>query len=254
MSFAERPSNPRAVPGDNQPPGPIEDARATYKRVADFLKDHPVIQDEDTARKINDIIAIGTTSLKAIEKARDDEATPLRKAWEEARAKYAPALDGLTKILRNATDRLQDFMREEKRKRDLAAAEAKRIADEAERLAREKEAEEQAAIENAKEGEFTDVGAKVEEANEAFDDYAAKARAAKIAEKDAHVGFKSRFGNRKTSLRTQEVLYVDDPLAAVKAMWPDEKLAEAIKTAARAYRKEKGELPTGVRAEKEDVL
>jgi hypothetical protein len=246
--------NPRAVTGNNQPPGPIDDARVVYQTLAAFLKDAPVVENEQQALAANEKLAAGRSMVKSLETARDDEAKPLYTAWQDARAKYAPALDSLSKLVGEVSERLKAFMIAEDDRRKREIDEARKVAAEAEKLAREAEAAEVEARENASLGELVDIGEAIEKADEAFDDFKHASRVAKIAEKDATVKFRSRFGAKATTLRSKEVLTLDDAAAAIVEIGVTEKIKEAILSEARAFRKANDRLPAGVSAAKERVL
>jgi molecular chaperone DnaK len=128
------------------------------------------------------------------------------------------------------------------------AEEKRRALAEAERLAREAEAKEREAIENARAGDLDAdrVGATIE-ADAAFSRFETASREAARAERDTKVKVGGGFG-RAASLRSVEELVIEDAGAAVSAMAGDQDLDDAIRTAARRFRKEWGELPPGITA------
>jgi hypothetical protein len=247
--------NPRAVIGSNNPPPDIiVSARDAYAMLSGWLANNPAVVDEATARAATEVRDAAKSILKSLEAADADETKPMYDAWKEAKAKWKKPVDSITKLVGEVSNRLADYMIPEEAKRKAAAVEERRIAEEAKRVAMEKEAAEQQAILDARQGEFTDVGAATAQADIAFDKFKEAEHAAKIAEKDSDVRLRSRFGAKATSLRTVEVLIVDDPVAALKSMWPNETLEQAIMTAARAHRKANGALPPGVRRTEEKKL
>jgi len=249
--------NRRAVIGDNKaPPDVIENARSVYKVVSEFLANNPAIIDEDTARKANEVRDQGVAMVKALTAADVAETKPMYDAWKKAKERWKAPVDALTKVMGELSSRLRDFMVAEEEKRKAIAEEARKKAAELERIAREAEEAEHAAILAAKEGEFTDAGAAMAKADIAFDQFKDAKAEAKVATREEDVRLRSRFSNRATTLRTVETLHVDDPVAALNAMWPDDGLRDAFLTAARAWRKAHGgeTLPAGIRRTTEQKL
>lgn len=243
----EMPINPRVVLGANNPPTPIDDSRSTYKLIAQFLKDNPVVENETTALSANETLAIGRSTLKALEIAEGAEADPLYSQWKAAKAKYKPAIDGMKKIVDEVASRLTEFMRAEQRRRQQEADEKRRVAEEAERAAREAERLEAEARENASVGEVgVDVAGAIEQADTAFDAFKKTAREATLAEKDANVRFKSRFAAKATTLRMVKTLVLTDATKALAIMGVTPKIEEALLSSARDYRKTNNLLPDGV--------
>ena len=73
-------------------------------------------------------------------------------------------------------------------------------------------------------------------------------REAARADKATHVKIGGGWGN-SVSLRTKETLVLVSYAKAITAIGPNDKIRDAILSAARDYRKEKGHLPEGVSAE-----
>ncbi len=262
----EEADNPRAVIGANNPPPDVaespkapdvmENARSVYKVVSAFLADNPAIIDEESARKANEVRDQARTMVKSLESADEAESKPLHKAWKDSKAKWKKPIDALDKVLSELSGRLQKYMIEEDDKRKAIAEEARKKAAELERVAREAEEAEHAAILAAEVGEFTDAGAAMAKADIAFDQFKEAKAEAKVATREEDVRFRSRFGSKATTLRTVETLHVDDPVAALNAMWPDDGLREALLTAARGWRKAHGGevLPPGIRRDTEQKI
>jgi hypothetical protein len=91
------------------------------------------------------------------------------------------------------------------------------------------------------------------EADQAFSRFEKLDRAKEIAAKDSKVRISGGYG-RALSLRTIEVLHVDDAAKALAAMGLTEDLRQALLTEARAYRKTTGNLPEGITATTEQKL
>ncbi|WP_100961007.1 hypothetical protein [Bosea sp. FBZP-16] len=255
MAQVDNAHNPRAVPGNNEPPNTKDHAWSTYRDVSGFLAETPVIQSEDTAREAKLFWDRAKISLDEMEEDRDSQVRPLNEQVKSINAGFKEVSGPLGKLKDELQSRMAAFaLAEEKRK--AAEAEALRVAArEAERVAREAEAREQEAIANASEGEFTDVGDAIGEANDAFADYKVTSLAAARAERDV----KARIGGglgRAFTLRTSEVLEVIDAplvlaeLIALGGAVPA-KVADALLSAARDYRKLKGNLPRGVKVTNE---
>lgn len=232
--------------GHNNPPSAIDDAREAFKDLGAFLARVPAITDEAGASEAKLYSDRTSAALKSLEKARDDESSPLYTAWKAAIAKYKPTQDSLQKLADQLAARLTVYAKAEKAKRDAIAAEAARVAAEKERLAREAEAAEREAIENAKVGEFTDVAAATEKADEAFADFQRESRFAARAKKETKVRIGGGF-DKALSLRTTKTLVVEDAAKALAAIGATEKIKEAILSSAREWRKAHGgELPAGI--------
>lgn len=255
MNDLSMPENPRVVVGNNNPPSAIDDCQRAHGYLSDYLANHPVIQTEDEARAAKATVDHVKDALDAMERERDSRVRPLNTAVADINGEYKKVRDPLTKLFDVLKDRLNAFIDAERERREKEAAEAARIARENEERARQAEAAERDAIENAKAGEFTDVAGATAAADEAFDDFARSARHAARAEKATNVRIGGGFGRALTQ-RSSETLVIEDPIKALAAIVKErngdlpEKLADAIKTAARDYRKAKGSLPEGVTATK----
>jgi len=254
MMFEDPLDEIRLSIGGNNPPSPIDDARTEYKTLAKFLADNPVITDEDAARAAKLQRDRTKATLKSLNDAKEAECAPLNKAWKDALEKFKAPRESLEKLDEQLSERLTAYAKAEKAKAQAIAAEAARAAAEAERLAREAEAAEREAIENAKAGEFTDIGAVTEKADEAFAAFEASSRFAKRAEKGTKVRIGGGFG-KAIGLREHKFLVLDDAAKAVASIGPNEKITEAILSAAREWRKSHdGALPDGVHEETEEKI
>jgi hypothetical protein len=239
-------------------PDVIESAREVYKSVAVFLNDHPAIVTEDDARAANEILGSGRSMLKSLDLADGAECDPIYARWKELKAKWKKPITSLKAVVDQLAEILRVHMVEEDRKRKAIAEEARRVAEEAKRIALEAEEAERKAILDAQEGEFADVGHKMAVADSAFEQFKEAKAESKVATRDQDVRYRSRFASKATTLRTVETLHVDDPVAALNALWPDDGLRESLLTAARAWRKSHGgeatTLPPGIRRTTEQKI
>lgn len=251
----------RAVMGGNNPPGPIEMAETIMQALSDWMKDHPVIQTEDEARAAKPLIDRAKAAMDEIEAERDGKVRPLNDQVAQINVEYKavhntdPKKPGtFNKVFNELKLRVADYLRKEEQKRLAAAAEARRIQEEAEHQAREAEEREREALSNASAGEIgVDVAAVTQEADAAFETFERQSRFADRAERDTKVKIGGGFAGA-VSLRTAEILQVDDALKAIVVMGTTDRIREAILTEARAYRKANGRLPDGISATTERKL
>jgi hypothetical protein len=259
-SFDLPPLN-REVMGGNNPPGPIEIAESIMQVLSDWMADHPAIQTEDDARAAKPLIDRAKAAMDELETDRDSKVRPYNEEVAKINAEYKavhntdPKKPGtFNKIFNELKFRVAEYLRKEEQKRLVAAAEARRIQEEAERQAREAEAREREALDNASAGEIgVDVAAVTKEADTAFETYERQSRFADRAERDTKVKLGGGFAGA-VSLRASETLQVDDALKAIVIIGITDRIREAILTEARAYRKANGRLPDGVSATTERKL
>ena len=251
----------REVVGGNNPPGPIEMAESIMQVLSDWMKDHPVIQTEDEARAAKPLIDRAKAAMDEIEAERDGKVRPLNDKVAEINVEYKavhntdPKKPGtFNKVFNELKTRVADYLRREEQKRLIAAAEARRLQEEAERQAREAEERERQALHGASLGEVdVDVAAVTKEADETFSAFERQSRFADRADKDTKVKLGGGFASA-VLLRTAETLQVDDALKAIVVIGATDRIREAILTEARAYRKANGRLPDGVSATTERKL
>lgn len=251
----------RAVIGGNNPPGPIEMAESIMQVLSDWMRDHPVVQTEEEAREAKPLIDRAKAAMDEIEAERDGKVRPLNDEVAKINAEYKaihntdPKKPGtFNKVFNELKFRVAEYLRKEEQKRLIVAAEARRIQEEAERQAREAEEAERQALDNASAGEVdVDVAAVTKEADEAFSTFERQSRFADRAERDTKVKIGGGFAGA-VSLRTAEILQVDDALKAIVVMGTTDRIREAILTEARAYRKANGRLPNGISATTERKL
>jgi hypothetical protein len=244
--------NERAVVGGNNPPGAIELAGVAMDDLGRFLQDTPVIETSEQAKAGALFVERGRKTLQDMEAERKTATGPLNEELREINERYRAARDPFDCVLSELRRRLTDHTAREEAKRIRAAELARQAARDAEMEARRAEEAEKDAKSGATFGEVTDVAAKIVEADQAFSRFTQADRAASLAERETSVRLPSQRGGKALSLRTKEILFLDDPRAAVDAIcaaMPLDGLHDAILSAARAYRKQTGRLPPGVRAE-----
>ena len=235
----------RKAIGGNNPPGPIENAKTAFEALSDFLTETPVISDEKAAKLAKLFNDRTKATLGEVEDALENEATPLRKKWEDARAKYTPSIKSLQKLLDELNSRVTAYLKVEKAKAEEIARKAAEELAEKERIAREAEAKEREAKENASVGEIVDVGASIQAADAAFADYQQTSRFAARAEKAAS---RTRLGGgwgKAMSLKTRKVIILQDASKALAAVGLSDDLRACFITQARKYKADHGALPDG---------
>lgn len=238
--------NPRAVIGNNQPPGCIDTARGVYTILATFLKEVPVIQSHDEAKKAANLVEQARATLGEMEDERKALVKPLNDEVKAINDQYRSPVESVKAIMDELKRRLTTFAQAEEAERLRRAELARRAAEEAERVAREAEAREREAKEDADCGVVgINAAAAIIEADRAFDGFKRADREANRAERETTVRLNGGFG-RAVSMRSKETLTVVDAVAAITAMGVTEAISEAILTSSRAYRKLRGALPAGV--------
>lgn len=242
--------------GHNNPPTPIELAQPVMAELSTWMGEHPVIENGNDASEAKRLLDSAKGCAGDIEAERDRLVRPLNEQIDEINASHKSVHNKDTKkpgtldrVVNELKTRLAAFIEAEEARR---AAEAQRLADEAaeaERLAREAENAEREAIENSKAGELgVDVTQVVIEADSRFSTFKKADRAAARAEKATHVKIGGGWG-KSASLRTVETLILENYGKALKAIGPHDGIRDAILSAARDYRKQKGCLPEGVISE-----
>jgi len=253
-----------ALVGHNNPPGAIELAEPTIEALSQFLKDFPVIANEEEAREAKPHLDRMAAALKAIDDERKAKVGPLNEQVTAINAEYhrwhnASSKSGVwDKLLIELRSRLTVFARKLEAERQAAAEAARAAAVEAERKTREAEEREREAAATTAAGVCdVDIAAASREANQAFRDFGKANRAFQLAERERRVRIGGGFGKVST-LRNKEILTVTDWKAAISEMTDDGELpaviSDAILTAARAYRKAFDQLPAGIHVETERTL
>lgn len=249
-----------AVIGSNNPPGPIDHAQSVVDDINSWLADHPVIENEGQAREAKPYLDRAKAAFEEVEAERDGKVRPLNEQVKATNETYKafhntdPKKPGrFDKIVIELKARVAAFMLREEEKRRVAAEQARLAQEEAERIAREAEAKEAEALENARAGEVVDVAEVTKQADEAFSEFERQSRFAARAERDTKVKIGGGF-DKSASLRNVETLHLESYGKAIKAIGPHDKIRDAILSAARDYRKEHGSLPDGVSATYERKL
>lgn len=237
--------------GDNQPPTQIEFSRETVDALSAWMKDNPVITDEDKAREAKLLIDRADSCHKDMDTERTALVKPLNDQVSEINGRYKEPKSLLSRVLIELRSRVNAFIIREEEKRKAIAEEARRKAAETERLAREAEEAEQRALEEAKSGVLDiDVAVHTANADVAFEQAKQAAREAQLATKAETVKIGGGF-RRSLALRSKESLIVDDMHMALDALGLTDDIREAFLTSARKYRTHFGELPDGISSIKE---
>jgi hypothetical protein len=259
QQLAERVATATAIPAadrivtssDNAPPKTsLDHARDAYAELAEFLKENPVIQTADQAKLAAGLRERTKIAIDAAREERDTKTRPFLDKLAAIRSLFELVKDKGTfeTAYAQLRRRLTDYASAIEAKR---AAEAERLRQEAatkEAAAREAEAREQETITNAEQGECSDVAGAIEQADVAFSEFKVANRQAAIAARNVPVRFQSFVGGRSQSMRTVEVLVIDDVAKAIKVMGLTDKIRDAILSSARDFRKNFDELPDGVRS------
>jgi hypothetical protein len=133
----------------------------------------------------------------------------------------------------------------ERTRREAVAAEAQRALEDAQQAMLAAAAQRDEAIDDAQNGAEADLAGAIVEAQTA-EKFAARAgRAAAVALRDVSVRIPTGMGRALSSRRTP-VYTITDPIAAVAALGLTEKIEDAIRQCAIAYKDETGVLPPGV--------
>lgn len=248
-------TDPRLAIGANNPPGPIDYAKEAVSQLNGFLAENPVIETPETAKQAGGYVERTSSVLAEMEDARTLVTRPLNAKLSEINDLYRTAKKPLEKLLNELRFRLTDFAGREEAKRIAQAEALRREAELVEMEARVAERREGEAIEAVRSGVCdVNLADAMGEATQAFADYSRADRIAQRAERGVPVRIASQMGGRALSMRSKEVLILDDAAAAVGAMGLTEKISEAILSSARDYRKTHKELPAGVRAETERTI
>lgn len=243
------PASDRAVTrADNHPPSTIQSAREAFSELGVWLREHPVIQNDADAKLGAAYIERTRVALGDMETERKAKVAPLNEQLSEINGNYREARDPLESLLKTLRGRLTTYANAVEAARIAEANRLRLEAEERERLARAAEEAEREAIDDASQGVESDIGAAVEQADQAFADYRSADKQAAIAERNVPLKLRSVMGGRTMSMRTVEKLVIEDAAAAIKALGVTPDIQEAILKSARAFRKEFDELPAGITA------
>lgn len=252
-AWAEGQGPAEARSGHNQPPSQIEFTEETTKTLGEWIKEHPVIENEEDARAGKLLVDRAKNCVKDLEDERDGQVRPLNTQVKEINARYQAPRKSLEQTTAILLSRLDTYAKNLEQERIRAAEEARRIAEEAARKAHEAENAERLAREEASHGVTTDVAATSLAADAAFSEYKKAAAQARLAEKETKVRITGGF-NRALGIRDRETLILVDAIKAINDMGVTERITEAILTDAREYRHITGDLPEGVSVKKERSL
>lgn len=240
--------------GHNKPPDMTETAGDVSRGLNEWLSSHPVIQTENDAREARPLIDRAKLCIADLENERKGKVIPLNEEVAKINNYYRGPRELLERIYSELSSRLGRYLAAEEARRRAIAEEARRQAEEKERLAREAEKAEAEVIADAEMGVEVDLLAATQEADAAFKDYEKADRVAARAERDSKVRIGGGLTGRALALRSYETLVVENWLAAVTEMGLTDDIRQAICKSARAYRKLRGKLPSGVVAEVEKRL
>lgn len=244
-----------ALIGHNNPPEPtpIERAQDAMGELAAFLNETPVIADGPQLVEAKRLVEHARGAMAELEAERDQMVRPLNEQVAGINAKYKAIhnTDGkkpgtFDKVLLELKARLTAYAREEEARRELAAEQARLAAEAAEAAAREAEHIEQQAKADASSG-VLDAGVveAIANADQKFSEFEQASRFAARAEKDATFRIGDGVG-KAMSMRTEKTLVLEHYGRAIKCIGPNDKIRDAILSAARDYRKLRGKLPDGV--------
>lgn len=243
------------TPGVGHNSNAIEIAAETFRDVSAFLVDHPAIVTHEDAKAAKLQLDRLKSTKKDLDEAEGKTCDPLYRAWKDAKAVFAPALENLKAIEKQLSARIQSFLEVEEARRALEALEARRKAEEALEAARAAALAEQEAIENAAGGEYgVDVGAAIVESGHAFAEAAKAQRAADVAARDADNVRLSGGFQRAVSVKTVKKPVVTDPQTALAALGLTDKIRDALIQSARAYKQLRGSWPPGITEIEERTL
>ncbi len=244
-----------AMIGHNNPPEPtlIERAQDAMGVLSAFLNETPVITEGPHLVEAKRLVEHARGAMAEIEAERDQLVRPLNEQVANINTKYKAIHNTdskkpgtFDKILAELKARLTAYAREEEARRALAAEQARIAVEQAEAAAREAERIEQQAKADASTG-VLDAGVveAIAAADQKFSEFEHASRFAARAEKATTF----RIGDGATkalSMRTEKTLVLESYGKAIKAIGPNDKIRDAILSAARDFRKLNGSLPNGV--------
>lgn len=250
------PATDRSVSRADNQPSRLDFAREAMEELRTWLKSTPVVTGEAEAKAGAGVKERTLIALNEARSEREGFTKPIREKLNAIFATYELVKDKgtLETAYNELRRRLTKYANDIEANR-LAEVERLRVTrEEAERLAREAEAAEQEAIDDADQGVESDVGEAIERADETFSDFQRADRQVKIAERSVPLRFGSVTGGRSLGMRTKEVLVIDDAEKAIRIMGVTDKIRDAILSSARDYRNEYEELPAGITATHERSL
>ncbi len=192
-------------------------------------------------------------NLAEMERERDGKVRPLNEQVKEINSTYREPREALETTLSILLKRLDDYRKAEEAKRRAAAEEAQRKLEEAEEAARNAAALAAERISDAACGAESEVAEASIEAQRKEHELAVASRVAARADRDTKVRIGGGYG-RILSTRRTEVLVIEDCVEAIMEIGLTDKLSEAIKSEARAFRDKHGNLPSGVKSTYKEEL
>lgn len=232
----------------------IDQAKEAFEELRGFLKETPVITNQAEAQLGAGYMERTRVALKAAREEREtrtrpflDKLTAIRGLYDLVREKSKTNEGGMLERAYTALrERMTIHADKVEAERIAEANRLRAIAEEQERIAREAAAAEQESLDNSAEGECTDVAAAIEEADTAFSTFQRAGRQAAIAERQVPMRLKSVLGGKSLSMRTTEVLEIEDLAKAMKVLGLTDKIRDAILSSAKDHRTAYGELPAGI--------
>jgi len=231
---------------DNNPSPAIEAAKDAGRDLHAWLNDCIVIENFDQCEQGDGWIERCRIALAQLDDERKPIADPVYAQWKAINAPYSRATKDLERLFDELRRRVSKFKNAVEAARIAEANRLRREAEEKERLARKAEAREADAVAAVDVGVCEDVGTAIVEADQAFSDFERANRQAATAERNVPVRVASIVGGKAMSMRTKRKLTVSDPIAAFKALWPNERIEKAMELAAKDHEDFFDELPPGI--------
>lgn len=132
--------NAPAVIGHNNPPDPIDEARAPFDDViseAENWLDGQKVETEAQMKAVDALLKGIKSARKAVDEARDLSTKPLHDAWKGEVARWKPTQDDLDRIAKGLAALVNDFKVALAAQKEAARKEAERLAWEETRKAQE---------------------------------------------------------------------------------------------------------------------
>lgn len=240
--------------GHNNPPEPtlFERAEHTMLALSNFLNETPVIENGPqcvTAKQLVDQARGSADELEAervaLVKPLNDQVATINGQYKAIHNTDSKKPGMLDRVLGELKNRLTTYALKEEAERARIAEAARIEAEKAEAAAREAERIEQQAKMDAAVGVVdTGVAEAIATADAKFNAFEQASRFASRTERD--VNFRIGGQGKTLAMRTEKTLVLESYGKALKAIGPNEKIKEAILSAARDYRKLHGKLPDGI--------
>ena len=124
----------------NNPPDPIDEALAPFdetRQEAESWLDGKPVETEGQMKAVDALIKEMKAAKKAVEQAEESAAKPIYDQWKAEKAKFAPTLTDLDRIVKGLVAVVDGFKRKLAAEKEAARKEAERAAWEATRAAQE---------------------------------------------------------------------------------------------------------------------